>query len=483
MLQDRSGSDRHPRLRWTISAAAVLAALAATPALSQTLDSGTGLQPSLKLSQPPTDAYGAAPLPHPEALFPQLNNALLKYGTAILLDDVDEFDGIVSGRTRGSTNAGQYGLEWDQDWNVLAGVGGFETHALVVGRYGIPASRIFGDNLDPSQEIYGAGGNVAVHLVYAFGEETVAHGRVAIAAGRIPYLDDFTASPLYCNFQSNSLCGNPKASADNVNHSSYPDANWAIRARVRPIQQVYVQSGIYFDEDNIYSATDGFRSGFNFGAQHIDGETFPVETGWEPSFGPNHLPGHYKLGFAYDNVNHTSFYNDDAGGAYPISGLPAQVRKGGTTEWVLVDQMLLRQGPGATDGIVTLAGYVRNDPRYSTRQDQYFVGGIDRDFWKARPFDTIGALFSYTDVSNQLIKTEELQQALGEPITGGGGQFYDASTPGIQSHTMNIEVNYQIHVFRGVTFAPDFQYFIRPNAQGNLPNAALIGFKSHIELF
>ena len=34
-----------------------------------------------------------------------------------------------------------------------------------------------------------------------------------------------------------------------------------------------------------------------------------------------------------------------------------------------------------------------------------------------------------------------------------------------------------------VSFAPDFQYFIRPNAQTNLHDAALLGFKSHIELF
>ncbi len=47
----------------------------------------------------------------------------------------------------------------------------------------------------------------------------------------------------------------------------------------------------------------------------------------------------------------------------------------------------------------------------------------------------------------------------------------------------NVELNYQIHVFRGVTFAPDFQYFIRPNGQANLPDAALIGFKTHIQLF
>ena len=97
--------------------------------------------------------------------------------------------------------------------------------------------------------------------------------------------------------------------------------------------------------------------------------------------------------------------------------------------------------------------------------------------------DGVGAAFSYTKVSGVLAKQEELQQELGLPITGTGSTFYDASTPGIQSSTVTIEATYQIHVFRGITFAPDFQYFIRPNAQRNLPDAALLGFKSHIELF
>ena len=55
--------------------------------------------------------------------------------------------------------------------------------------------------------------------------------------------------------------------------------------------------------------------------------------------------------------------------------------------------------------------------------------------------------------------------------------------PGVQKSTYDLELNYQIHVYRGVTFAPDFQYFFRPNGQGNLPDAALLGFKSHVELF
>jgi porin len=466
-----------PRSAWRtrrqlLLAAGAMLGLAAGPAFAQTLDTGSGLVASQKLSGTPSPAYGAPPLPAPEALVPQLNEYLHQYGTAILLDNVDEFAGALSGAHTGSANAGQYGLEWDQDWDILAGIHGLQTHAIAVGRYGIPTSPMFGDQLNPSQEIYGAGGNVAIHLVFFYAEETMAHGHVAIAAGRFPSQNDFDSNPLNCNFMNNSLCGNAKAVGDNVANSSYPDANWAFRVRVRPIAPLYIQSGIFFTENNIYNATNGMRSGFHIDASHINGEYFPVEIGYEPKIGPDQMPGHYKLGFGYDTQNHNT---------WEPTGSPVVSRRGGSQAWAQFDQMLMRNGPGATDGIIVTGDYVHNDPRFSTRANQYVLAGIDRDFWKARPFDTIGMLFSYTEVSGQLGKVQGLEEEFGLPLTGGFSNF--AGAQGIQTHTMNFELNYQIHVFRGITFAPDFQYFIRPNGEGNLPNAALLGFKSHIELF
>ena len=484
-IANKSRYDTRRGMGSRIAAASAIASVIAigSPAMAQ-----TSLNPSTRVATPLGSAFNNSsvpPLPQPEALFPDmfgLGPQLRNVGVAVLLDNVNEFDGIISGPKKGTTNAGQYALETDIDWERLADVRGFSTHTVVVGRYGIPASRIFGDNINPSQEIYGSGGNVVVHLVYAYAEETIAHGRVDVAAGRIPFLNDFSASPLYCNFQNNAFCGNPKASSDNIAHSSYPDAGWALRTRVRPTATTYVQSGIYFDESGIY--TNQFqRSAFRFDSQQIVGETFPVEIGWEPAFGQDRLPGHYKVGFAYDNINHKDNYFDVDGSAIAQTGLTARQRKGSTSEWVLVDQMLMRNGPGDTNGIIGIAGYYHNDPSSATRADQFEAALLDRGFWKARPFDTIGVAFSYLSVANSLTRTEELQQELGLPITGAGSQFYDASIPGIQTHTMNIEADYQIHVMRGVTFAPDFQYFIRPNAQSNLHNAALLGFKSHIELF
>ena len=466
-----------PRSAWRarrhalLTAGAVIA-LGSGPAFAQ-LDSGSGLVASSKVNNVPGPNFGMPPLPAPEALVPQVNQYLSQYGTAVLLDNVNEFAGIVSGPHQESGNAGQYSLEWDQDWYKLAGIPGLETHSIAVGRYGINVGPNFGDTLDQTQEIYGAGGNVAIHLVFFYAEETLAHGRVNIAAGRAPMENDFDSNPLNCNFMNNSLCGNAKGITDNSANASYPDAQWMIRPRVRPIPQLYIQTGIYFTEDNTYNKTNGYRSGFHIDGSHINGEAFPIEVGYEPKIGPDAMPGHYKVGFMFENRAHNT---------WELPTDPVETRKGGSQEWIQFDQMLVRQGPGATDGIIVIGNANHNDPRYSVRDYQLNIAAIDRDFWKARPLDTIGVLFNYQTVSSRLSKIQSEEEEFGLPISGGDfGTFPGAA--GVQNHVFNVELNYQIHVFRGVTFAPDFQYFIRPNGEGSLPDAAVVGFKTHIQLF
>ncbi len=466
------------------------------------LNNGTSIGPSSALSRPTASVEQATPLLHPEALFPNIFGVgpiLRNDGIAVLFDTRNEFDSVISGPRTGTSNAGQYGFEVDTDWEKLAGITGLSTHFLMVGRYGIPISREFGDELNPSQEIYGAGGNVVSHLVYAYAEETLGNGKFDVAAGRNPLLDDFLASPLYCNFENNAFCGNPKSSSDNGGLSSYPDAGWSIRARVRPVAPVYIQTGIYFDQGNIYNYAENFRSGYTFDDSYITGETFPLEIGFEPAFGPNKLPGHYKAGFVYDNQNHPSDLYDINDQPFLLSGLSPREIKGETTFYFLADQMLMRNGPGDTTGLILLGGYVENSPDVSLRSKQAEFGLLDTGFWKARPLDGINIGFSWLQVSGDVTRAEEIEQELGElipldtpttineiPSNVGTGAVTSTGAPnatGIQSHTIDLEANYNIHVYRGVTFAPDFQYFIRPNAQTNLPDAALIGFISHIQFF
>lgn len=454
------------RRRTTAFIALLLMGLGAQAAHAQEVNGGVSIEPSEALS-PPT-APQPAPSEHLLGDWAGVRPRLENVGINLSLDWTSEVAGNVTGGVKqGATYAGQVGFEADIDWNRLAGIPGLSTHTVIVNRQGSNDGTLFGDSLNQSQEIYGAGGDTVVHLVYAYAEESLLNGRLDVAVGRMPVLNDFAASPLYCNFMNNSLCGNPKLLPEaDTGVSSFPDAVWAGRVRVRPTRDTYVQIGLYEVNQGLYS-DQNFRSGFKFDASQDSGVEVPVEVAYEPTLGPQAMPGHYKLGFAYDSSTGDKF----------LSSLSAlQSGNGGTgnkTEyWALADQMIIRNGPGATAGIILLAGYAHADPTLSNYSNQVFAAVIDSDFWAARPQDTIGFLFNYANVSGALGKEQGLDAEFGLPFASGA--------TGIQTHQEIIELNYDIHVSQGVNFEPDFQYYFRPNGQSNIKDAALLGFKSHI---
>jgi porin len=422
---------------------------------------------------PPTQALDA---PTSERLFGNwggLQDNLIRLGINIKVDAVTEFAGNVSGGTRqGATFANQVGFGADINWERLADITGLSTHLIIVNRSGSSDSRVFGDNLLPVQEIYGSGGDVAAHLVSLFAEETLLDQRLDIALGRMNVENDFASSPLYCGFMNNDLCGDPKAlPAGDIGHSAYPDAAWALRLHVRPTPDTSITTGVYEVNQGLYGYAN-FRTGFKFDSSQDSGVYLPIELAWTPELGTDKMPGHYKLGFGYDTSGgHKSFTNALAAASVPGYGLSS--RTGNSQFWALADQMLVRNGPGDDEGLIALAGFIDNDPNNTAYADQYFVGMLNRGFWSARPRDAVGLLFTYVGISDRLSKVQTVQQDLGLPFSNGA--------TGIQSNEMILEADYQVAVLPGLTFMPDFQYVIRPNAQSNIKDAPVFGFRAYVD--
>ncbi|MCB8882678.1 carbohydrate porin [Acidisoma cellulosilytica] len=418
----------------------------------------------------PADSFA-----NPEHLFGDwggVRTDLGRLGINLLLDYTSESAGNVAGGTRRALDyADQRALELDIDWQKLAGIQGFSTHMVIVNRAGNNTSAAFGDNLMPVQEIYGAGGNVAFHLVYIYGEEALLNGRLDIAGGYFPVGNDFAASPLNCNFMNNGLCGNPKElSGGNDGFSAWPDATLGGRLRVKPTTDTYIQAGAFGVDPYLYSVPQD-RTGWQIDASQYNGVEVPVEAAWEPSFGPDHLIGHYKLGFGYNSAPYAAFESDTPGTAGPEKRNRWQF-------WALADQMLIRQGEGDQAGLIGLAGYMHSNPDTLIYQDEAFAGLVDQGFWKVRPQDSIGLLFIYQKVSGQLTSAERLDQAFGLPYTNSDT---GVTATGVQTNEEILEANYDIHVYRGVNLMPDFQYVIHPNAQTDIPNAVVLGLKAHVE--
>ena len=438
-------------------------------ARAQTSNSGAGLGASQTLSQP-------TPPPTPYDTFPQVEHLfgdwggirtdLGRLGIDVLLGYTSESAGNVSGGTQRDLGyADQRALEVDIDWQKLAGITGFATHFVAVNRAGSNASEGFGDNLLPAQEIFGAGGSVAFHFVYLYGEETLLHGALDIAAGYFPVGNNFAASPLNCNFMQNALCGNPKElSGGDLGFSAWPDATLGGQVRVKPMASTYIQVGLFGRDPYLYSNPED-RTGFNIDVSQYDGVEVPVEIAWEPSFGPDHLVGHYKLGVGYDSAPVAKFLSE-------VPGQQPSDARNAVQFWALADQMILRQGKGDTAGLIGLAGYIRSNPDTNVYQDEAFVGMVDQGFWRARPEDTVGLLFIYQTVSGQLTQAQQEEQEFGLAYSNGAS--------GVQMHEEVLEANYDVHVYRGVNLMPDFQYVMHPNAQTSIPNAAVLGLKANV---
>lgn len=322
-------------MRRLLLLALLLGPALAAPAAAQTTGSGSGIDTGPGISPPtmapPPPAYVAPQVEHlpgdPEVVLfrygtaippPQVEQLLddlweirtdlANQGIYVLLDFTSEFAGNVSGGiTQGATFANQAGLEFDIDWQRRAGITGLSSHVIFVSRSGYSDSLLIGDNVAPVQEIYGASGNVLVHLVSAYAEETLLDKRLDIAIGQMNVENDFASSPLYCYSMNNAICGDPKAlPAGDKGHSAFPDGVWASRIRVRPTPDTYLETGVYEVNRGLYT-NRYFGSGFPNNISQASGVYVPTEIAYEPSLGAGNLLGHYKFGFGFDLTSTRAF--------------------------------------------------------------------------------------------------------------------------------------------------------------------------------
>ena len=154
------------------------------------------------------------------------------YGLALIGDYTSESAGNpVGGQRQGVTYTHNIGLALFADLGKLLGLD--ETVFLVSGsdRAGTSLSARYVGNVYAVQQIFGGETIRLVHLALA---RAFFHRTLRIVAGRINGLDDFIASPLYCNAQNLAFCGNPLSIPSDVNISSYPNTMWGTRVRWEP---------------------------------------------------------------------------------------------------------------------------------------------------------------------------------------------------------------------------------------------------------
>ena len=394
------------------------------------------------------------------------------HGVVVNLDWLTENAGNITGGQREAfSSAGQTGLEIDLDLEKLLGLRGSAFHVMIVNRTGRNVSTdAIGDDLATVQEIYGGGGNVLAHLVYSYWEQSVDHDRIDLVGGWLPVGTYFAASPLYCRFMNVLFCGNPHPLPNYPGEQDWPQATFGGQIRWIPIPQLYLMAGLH-SVDIDFGTGGGGISGWAWADPHKSGISIPLEAGWVPRLGAQNLIGHYKVGYDRDTHSYA-----DVSGTQP-DGAPAAGHYRDTF-YVLADQMLLRQGKAATDGVIALAGYVHSSPRVSPLAQHAFAGLLTTGAPWGRPKDFAGVDFQWLEMSAGFTRAQEAAGLLGTPLPLSLDGFGAAYGP--QNTEQVIELDYNVAVYRGVTVLPDFQYLIRPGATTRTPDAAVLGFRTNI---
>ena len=401
---------------------------------------------------------------------------LVDHGISLLVSLNEELAGnLTGGKKRANSNAGQVGLELDIDWQKLAGLRNFKTHTIIVNGHGRSVSTEFGDTLAASQEIYGARGNVVAHLVAMYGERSFWKERVNLNVGWMPVGSFFAASPLFCDFMNVAICGNPGPNKYTNGNRDWPSGNLGMVVHVMPIRGFYVMGGLFAVSPHGYN---GGISGWSWAQDGLGKFSTPVELGWLPEFGRHHLTGHYKLGYSYDNSRYPDLYHDAYGQPFLLTGRPQRYRAGMNSAWFMADQMLLRHGPGESNGLILLGGAMYTDGKTVSVHEHEWLGLLETGRLWNRPLDTVGVMWQHLGISSSATHQQEASVLLGRPFLPNRWGAVD----GVQSHENVYELFYSAHVARAMALQPDFQYIQRPSATTAYHDAAVFGLQFTVVL-
>lgn len=194
---------------------------------------------------------------------------------------------VAGGKKRGVAYAGEVAARITFDIDKIAGAHGLSIHAALLNRHGKNASALYvGDSLFHAQDIYGAGGNVPVHLGFLYAEQKLSGGDLDIKAGRLPVMTDFGTEEHGCDFLSLTICAT-RGFVANLGWTSYPRATWGASVTGKVSDQVKLKTGLY--EVNRHT---GGPWGLHWSLDGGRGVMMPVELDWTPKLGG--LPGTYK---------------------------------------------------------------------------------------------------------------------------------------------------------------------------------------------
>ncbi|TPW34236.1 hypothetical protein E3202_06925 [Oecophyllibacter saccharovorans] len=354
--------------------------------------------------------------------------------------------------------------------------------------------------LDSPQEIAGSG--EWAHLT-KLSWEYQWNRYVRTEVGELNSEDQFEASSvywganLYCQFESNAICGMPQSIAMNSGYGWYPTAHpgaWA-KFFLDGTNEWTIQTGVYSVDETIQNKGNGFKMGLK-GAM---GSFVPFQVRWHKG-GPDDYSGPFQtnvtLGAYWDSSEVEDVYSKlsmftivpPANAAKYHAGIPAALRG-------IITPRKIRNRHGAYFQIDSLLQRDKADPRRSTAgffsftwgnraasPAPYFVtAGITRKgTFASRPEDTVSlgmkALWASSKLRHEI-------QTMRNICDGGSSALFCAvakRSNGLYVPTMEtaLEFNYGYRPAWWALIRPGIQYIWRPGGTRRYKDAFLLDLEA-----
>jgi porin len=342
----------------------------------------------------------------------------------------------IGGRRQGVAYAAQLYVDVFVDLGKLAGLKGL---ALDISGNWASGTDLSTDDIDNFFIVSQAFAGDRLRLYTLYLDQALLDGKLDIKVGRFAPGDDFLSWPQYSFLVNIAL--NPAVFATQVNVPGFtasPIGTWGARIRAKPVESFSATAGIYYSDPsrNLLNTT-GLDLGIDItGTGYLGIAEFAYYNNQEASAAG--LPGTYRFGGYYDSNRFATFAD------------PLTKRRGNWGLFVLVDQVVYREGPPGSGQGLGLAGTFVAAPDQSINTIPYFaaVGAVYRGLFPRRDKDALAFAVYYGAFSRDL--------------------------PGQKSETV-LELTYSLVLAPWLSIQPDIQYVINPNGRTNVKNALVIG--------
>lgn len=396
---------------------------------------------------------------------------LIEHGVEFTFDYTGEVLSSVSGgRRRGTAYNGLLESAVDMDLEKLVNWKGGEFYVDSLWFHGPSLSLrdvgdIFGiSNIDDYDTI---------RLYELWIQQKFLDERMSLKLGQLASDRDFACTE-YTDIFINSTLGMPVAIWLNSPTLTYYVAATGARLRADPIDEFYIQAGVYDGNPDPTAGSGTDPSNLNSSGTRIslnDGAFILMESGYKLNHEEDAagLPGNYKLGGWIHTDRFTDQYDQTL--TYEQSALAPptdRVHRGNYGVYFSADQRVFREKEDSEEGLGVFSR-VSGNPSDRNQIDFYvdagcaYTGAIP-----TRDDDVCGIGFAYAAISDDVRRAYRDMNSFGEgPLA-------------VPDYEAVLEITYQAAVTPWWTLQPDFQWVFHPGGSDALSDAVIVGIRTTI---